>query len=105
MSRHTFAGHAGTTVTIGWDRPLGTFFVEVLRPHPAIKGEDETVEWHGTEPGEVPTAAAAIAIAARFADLPIGLGATLETERLKTLATSDGVAQLSMKALIRKSRH
>ena len=33
MSRHQFPGiEPGTSVSIGWDRPLGTFFVQVLRP-------------------------------------------------------------------------
>ena len=95
MSRHTFRGKAGTTVSIGWDRPLRTFFVQILRPHRTMKGEDETVEWQGTEPDELPTAAAAIAVAVLYADLPETLGATLETDRLKTIATSDGPAQIA----------
>lgn len=34
MSRHQFPGLDGmSTVAIGWDRPLQTFFVHVLRPH------------------------------------------------------------------------
>lgn len=39
MSRHTFAGHAGTTVAVGWDRPLGTFFVQVSlsSPHRVVR--------------------------------------------------------------------
>jgi len=103
MSRHTFAGKAGTTVAIGWDRPLATFFVQVLRPHRTMKGEDETVEWQGTEPGELPTAAAAIAVAAPYADLPETLGATLETDRLKTVATSDGPAQIAARPFLKRS--
>lgn len=93
MSRHTFAGHAGTTVAVGWDRPLGTFFVQVSRPHPTLKGESQIVAWLGTDNGELPTAAAALKVAANYADLPSDLGATLETDRMKTLGQSDGPAQ------------
>ena len=71
MSRHRFPGiEPGTSVSIGWDRPLASFFVQVLRPHPHLKGEDETVAWHGAHPGELTTAAAAVTIASRWADFP-----------------------------------
>jgi len=101
MSRHTFPGHAGQIVNIGWDRPLATFFVQVTRPHPTHKGEDEIVEWQGTDDGELPTAATAIAVAAEYGDLPAELGATLETDRMKTLGQTDGPAQIAA----RRFRH
>jgi hypothetical protein len=85
MSRHTFPGHAGQTVNIGWDRPLATFFVQITRPHPTHKGDDEIVEWRGTDDGE----------------LPAELGATLETDRMKTLGQTDGPAQMAA----RRFRH
>ncbi|MES3093439.1 hypothetical protein O6027_17545 [Sphingomonas aerolata] len=100
MSRHTFTGNAGTTVAIGWDRPLATFFVQVLRPHPTMESEDDMVEWQGTEPEELPTAASAIEIAARYASLPDDLGATLETDRLKTLGSADGRAQRTVRPFL-----
>ena len=54
MSRHQFPGLDGaSTVFIGWDRPMQTFFVQVLRPHPHLAGEEETVAWHGTAIGEL----------------------------------------------------
>lgn len=95
MSRHTFPGHAGQTIGIGWDRPLATFFVQVTRPHPKKKGEEQIVEWQGTDDGELPTAAVAIAVAAAYGDLPAELGTTLETDRMKTLGQTDGPAQLA----------
>lgn len=102
MSRHTFAGHAGTTVAIGWDRPLATFFVQVSRPHPRLEGEAEIIEWQGTSDADLSTAAAAIAVAARFAELPADLGATLETDRLKTLGRTDGPAQITARRFGRR---
>jgi hypothetical protein len=95
MSRHTFAGKAGTTVAIGWDRPLQSFFVQVTRPHPDERNETDMLVWLGTIFGELPTAAAAIAVAAPYAELPETLGAMLETDRLKTVATPDGAAQIA----------
>lgn len=35
MSRHVFPGRNGASeLAIGWDRPLQSFFVQALRPHP-----------------------------------------------------------------------
>ncbi|GLK44530.1 MULTISPECIES: hypothetical protein [Novosphingobium] len=104
MSRYDFAGKGvASSVAIGWDRPLATFFVQVMQPHPRIEGEEATYIWKGAAPGELPTAAAAIAIAAEYADLPEDLGATLETDRLKTLGTFNGPAQEAAKPFIQAS--
>lgn len=97
MSRHTFVGPAGVSVAIGWDRPLETFYVQVSRPDPEDPSERDTFVWKGLAPGELPTAAAAIAIATPHAALPTDLGATLETDRLKTLGLSDGEYQAEVK--------
>ena len=98
VSRHTFPGKAGATdVSIGWDRPLQTFFVQVFRLDPEMEGEETAFIWEGTAPGELKTAGAAIAIAAPYADLPADLAAILETDRLRTLRTSDGERQIAMK--------
>lgn len=98
MSRHVFTGLQGeNTVAIGWDRPLDTFFVQVMRPDPEIDGEDEILFWRGTDLRELPTAADAIAAARPWASLPADLGATLETDRMKTLGRSDGQHQAEVK--------
>ena len=98
MSRHVFTGlRTATTVAIGWDRPLETFFVQVLAPHPELEGEDEILFWRGTDLRELPTAADAIAAARPWAMLPADLNATLETDHLKTLAKSDGQHQAEVK--------
>lgn len=104
MSRYDFAGKGvASSVAIGWDRPLSTFFVQVMQPHPRIEGEEATYIWKGATPGELPTAAAAIAVVAEYADLPNDLGAMLETDRMKMLGTFDGPAQLATKPLIQTS--
>ena len=104
MSRYDFPGKGvASSVAIGWDRPLATFFVQVMQPHPRIDGEEATYIWKGAAPGELPTAAAPITVAAEYADLPKDLGATLETDRLKTLGTFDGPAQEAAKPFIQAS--
>jgi hypothetical protein len=98
MSRHVFTGLQGkNTVAIGWDRPLETFFVQVMRPHPEMEGEDDILFWKGTDLRELKTAADANAAARPWAILPADLGATLETDRMKTLGKSDGEHQVEIK--------
>lgn len=98
MSRYDFTGKAGaTTVSLGWDRPLATFFVQVFRPDPEADGEEHAFIWQGSMPGELPKAADAIRLAEPYAHLPPDLGATLETDRLKTLGQQDGKAQRAAK--------
>lgn len=104
MSRHTFAGRSGETVAIGWDRPLRTFFVQVTVPHPTEAGESKMLDWVGTDDGELATAAEAIDIAKTYADLPATLGATLETDRMKTLGRTDGPAQIATRRFRRDNR-
>ena len=63
-SRHEFTGKADATkVALGWDRPLDTFFVQIFRPDEDEEGEDSAFLWVGTAPGELSTAASAIAVA------------------------------------------
>ena len=104
MSRYVSPGkNVASSVAIGWDRPLATFFVQVMQPHPRLDGEESTYIWRGTAPGELPTAASAIAVAREYADLPADIGAMLETDRLKTLGTFDGPAQEDAKPFIQTS--
>lgn len=105
MSRHVFPGHTGaTSVALGWDRPLNTFYVQVFRPDPADEAEETSFIWKGTAIGELSSPAAAIEIARPWANLPDDLGRTLELDRLKTSATGDGVAQIATKRWIEGNR-
>lgn len=98
MSRHVFPGRNGASeLAIGWDRPLQSFFVQALRPHPHLDDEDGTIAWHGTSLREIVTAREAVTIASDWADLPGDLAIILETDRLKTLGQSDGEHQAAMK--------
>ncbi|WP_375383183.1 hypothetical protein [uncultured Sphingomonas sp.] len=105
MSRHVFPGHTGaTSVALGWDRPLSTFFVQVFRPDPDEEGEETSFIWTGTARGELSSPAEAIEIARPWANLPDDLGRMLELDRLKTSATGDGLAQAATKRWIERTR-
>jgi hypothetical protein len=100
MSRYDFVGiHPETRVTIGWDRPLQTFFVQVMKttrlPSAAAAEDtdDHTILWIGTNFRELPCAADAIRVARAHAVLPADIGATLEMDRLRTIGDCDGPAQ------------
>lgn len=98
MSRHVFPGHTGaTSVAIGYDRPLETFFVQVFRPHATLDGEEDAFIWRGGNLRELRTAAAAIEIARPWTTLPPDFAMTLETDRMKTSGTPDGEAQRVIK--------
>lgn len=101
MSRHDFPGKdLASTVTLGWDRPLGTFFVQVF-----LEEVEHELVWRGTFPGELSSAAAAIAIAAPYANLPVTLGAILETDRLRALGGIDGPAQIAVRPFLIPAGH
>jgi hypothetical protein len=80
---------------VGWDRPLGTFFAQAV----AIdeEGEEEVIVWEGSYPGELPTPRSAIAVIERYCDVPESLVRELETDRLATLAQTDGPNQQAAK--------
>jgi hypothetical protein len=80
---------------VGWDRPLGTFFAQAV----AIdeEGEEEVIVWEGSYPGELPTPRSAIAVIERYCDVPESLARELETDRLATLAQTDGPNQQAAK--------
>ena len=86
-------------VVVGWDRPLQTFYVQVhaRAEMMADPDEDELVVWRGTNLGELPEPADALAIASRYARIPPDLGSRLRIDRLATSASPDGVAQQRMK--------
>ena len=88
----------GATVTrgvVGWDRPLQTFFAQLFSINE--DGEDEAHIWFGTFQRELDSAGAALAIIKDQCLIPAGLAATLETERLASLGTADGRAQVDAK--------
>lgn len=100
MSRHELAplpgAHGITRGVIGWDRPLQTFFAQLFRTD--AEGEEVNHLLRGSYPGELGSAAQAIALVAHACIVPAELGVHLETERLASLGTFDTGYQADMKA-------
>ena len=70
MSRHILTPRPDqpeiVAIVVGWDRPLQTFFAQVFARTEAEPDEGEATIWVGTEPGELATPEAAIAVIAAF---------------------------------------
>lgn len=80
MSQHRLVSADGRyDVRLGWDRPLGTFFVSVRDRKEDDLGE--LVEWLGASPGDDLTAEDVLEVAARYAEIPEGFAEALERER------------------------
>lgn len=79
MSRHEFAGRTpGITVSIGWDPPLGTFFLQV-----SDGKRDEPLLWRGGRYGECPEPGPLLRLAGQWTDaLPGRLLASLLADEL-----------------------
>lgn len=97
MSRHPVPLKPGVDATeawVGWDRPLQTFFVQVFRrTEGGDDAEEDEIFWRGSDYGEVRAPDEALRLLAPWCDIPAGLSATLQVDRLKTLANRDGPAQ------------
>ena len=71
MSRHDLTPlDPNPAVTIGWDPPLRTFFVQVLDLAADENSDDRTVLWIGAAPREVRSVGTAIRAASRYARVP-----------------------------------
>ena len=109
MSRHSLQPLPGRgmiyEVAIGWDRPLGTFFVIIFGTpddDDSAPGGDELTPllWEGAAPGALITPEAAIAFAAPYALIPDGLAALLAADREVDGGSVDGPAQCSALAAL-----
>lgn len=109
MSRHQLHPKPGNaeivSATIGWDRPLQTFFAQVFFRTEAEDEEGEPLIWQGTAPGELPTAEAAIAVVAPYADVPTDLAERLNADMRATIGIKDGDHQATAKRSIFGSIH
>ncbi|MFB8236207.1 hypothetical protein ACFC58_06605 [Kitasatospora purpeofusca] len=72
----------GRTVTIGWDSPLATYFLQVLDEPPA-DSEDEVIEtvWEGGVPHQHPEPDHLVELAAQYATVPDDLAGTLRFDQ------------------------
>lgn len=102
MSRHKVPlreGVAAASAYVGWDRPLQTYFAQVLSA-PDEDGEEIEIVWVGTAFGELPRAVDAIRVLERYCHIEGGLAAQLEIDRMACLATHDGPNQIEAKAFM-----
>ena len=101
MSRHDLQPKADqphvVRATVGWDRPLQTFFAQVFFRTDDEPDEGEALIWFGTEPGELLTAEAAIAVVAPHVEVPTGLADELRAEMHDTIGIKDGQNQAAAK--------
>lgn len=102
MSRHSLQPLPGRgmiyEVAIGWDRPLGTFFVIIFgTPDDGASAFDRDeltpLLWEGTAPGALSTPNAAIALASSYAVIPDGFAAQLAADRDADRSAANGPVQ------------
>ena len=109
MSRHDLQPKADqphvVRATVGWDRPLQTFFAQVFFRTEDEPDEGEALIWFGTAPGELLTPEAAIGIVAPHAVVPDDLAATLLADMRATIAVADGEHQVAVKRALFGSAH
>lgn len=101
MSRHDLQPKADqphvVRATVGWDRPLQTFFAQVFFRTEDEPEEGEALIWFGTAPGELLKPEAVIAIVAPHVDVPGDLVDTLAADMRATIGIKDGVQQVAAK--------
>lgn len=109
MSRYELkpqADHSDIVLAVvGWDRPLQTFFAQVFTRTEAEPEEGEATVWLGTEPGELPTPEAALAVVAPYAEVPEDLAARLHEDMRGTIGVRDGAHQAEAKRKLFGSIH
>ena len=94
-----------TRATVGWDRPLQTYFAQVFFRTAEEPEEGEPLIWRGTEPGELLAAEAAISIVAPHADIPDDLEAQLVADMNAASGVKDGPHQAVAKRYLFGSTH
>jgi len=109
MSRHHLQPKADqphvVRAIIGWDRPLQMFFAQVFFVTEDEPEEGEALIWIGTEPGELLTPEAAIAIVEPHAIVPENLAVRLGAEMRETIGVKDGSHQAAAKRSLFGSVH
>jgi len=92
-------GVDATEAWCGFDRPLATYFAQVFRGEPDCETE---LLWAGTSPGELATPTQVIELLMPYCEIPPEFAQTLEIDRMKSLAQSDGPNQIEAKEFLRR---
>ena len=90
---------------VGWDRPLQTYYAQVCFRTDDEPDEGEALIWRGTEPGELPTPEAAIAVITPYAEIPPRLAEQLLADMTATIGEKDGRHQAEVKRRLFGSIH
>ena len=86
MSRYDIpAVQPHLSVAVGWDRPLSTFFAQVVDTAKAEDARGRILLWIGTAARECPTPDDLVAPLARFATVPAAILAALRADRVADL--------------------
>src|SRR5712691_1435752 len=81
MSRYTIAAlHPQHTCVVGYDLPLGTFFVQ-LSDQTLPTAEEQLLLWVGTTPEEIPTVQTLATALHEYAVIPADVWQRLESEQ------------------------
>ena len=96
MSRHTIPSPIpNITVTVGWDRPLQTYFAQVTRDHTATD-QDTVLLWIGGSRGEITRVEDLIAPLAPYAELNLEHITQLRADRAAQLDRGPSTLQREM---------
>ena len=91
--------------TVGWDRPLQTFFAQVFFCTEGEPDEGEALIWVGTKPGELLSADGVIALIAPHVDVFEDLADRLTADMHATAGFRDGPHQTAVKRTLFGSIH
>jgi hypothetical protein len=100
MSRHKIEPFAKRfEVTVGWDRPMNTFFAQVEDREVTDEDSDPVIVWVGTSHSEILRPEALQHHVAKFVTISQEMIDTLHADRAATMDRSDSTLQHAMKIL------
>lgn len=103
MSRHTITSFSARfDVTVGWDRPLNSYFAQVEDMEAVCDEDDPLVVWVGTSHSEIPTPEGLQPHLARYAIISEETSAMLRDDRAATLDKGDSRLQREMRDIVDK---
>lgn len=88
------------SVTIGWDRPLQTFFIQIFEQQPEDP-EPVLIIWEGTDYHALPDAEKVIDLAAKYAIIPEDLADKLALDQDKSRSIKDSALQEIIRGIFR----
>ena len=106
MSRHTVPSKSsGSTVVVGWDNPLQSYFAQVIREREVADGDDDydpVLLWLGTSHHEHLNPDSLVEPLRPYADLDQELLAQLRSNRAEAAERKPSHLQSEMQRLLRQ---